>query len=474
MPGAGPWFSCTPHVSSCSSNGGEGSGGGGGGGGCPAITTAVAAAAAADVHAVVAEAAGRPAEECCVLQPRCASVAAIAGSVLAGQTPQSVALPGQSRRVYHDLPQQQHQQPRRRQQDEILVRADVFLYHLLLTHKYGMNGDRPYARSHGKVRYGTERLRADAVAQSSHPALLYSHHQRYSYHDHHRRDQHHHDLQRLQEEASLSENDSDEHIMAGSPLRDQLHQQELYHDNNPDNSAATKQYPLPPAFQNGCKVGWTWNTADKSHEVRLCGRRHSTALFHPNWSNGTAGVRGTRPLNGGVHYWEVRVSSRVFGTSMMFGVATARARLHVDAFVNLVGEDRESWGMSHKGLLWHGGRSRVYTAPFRENEATTIGVFFDGLQGTLTFYKDGECLGLAFSGLDSVQDDIFPVVCSTAAKTEMTLGVRRRAFLSLQDRCRAVVVGSLCGQKKVSAISKLPLPNPMRQYIREEAAASAL
>ena len=29
------------------------------------------------------------------------------------------------------------------------------------------------------------------------------------------------------------------------------------------------------------------------------------AHFHPNWSNGTAGVRGTRILNGGRFYWEV-------------------------------------------------------------------------------------------------------------------------------------------------------------------------
>ncbi len=34
---------------------------------------------------------------------------------------------------------------------------------------------------------------------------------------------------------------------------------------------------------------------------------------------------------------------------MMFGVATKRARLHVDAFVNILGEDNQSWGLSHKG-----------------------------------------------------------------------------------------------------------------------------
>lgn len=244
--------------------------------------------------------------------------------------------------------------------------------------------------------------------------------------------------------------------------------QQQYFENNPCLPRTTKRYPLPPPFENGCRVQWTWNAADKSHEVRLCGRGQRTTLFHPNWSNGTAGVRGNRCLNGGVYYWEVRVSSRVFGTSMMFGIATSSARLHVDAFVNLLGEDEESWGLSHKGLVWHAGRARVYTTPFKENEATTIGVLFDGLEGTLSFYKDGVCLGPAFTGLENVRRDIYPVVCSTAAKTEMTLGARRRAYLSLQDRCRAAILASLDLHKIEHVVSRLPLPKPLRQYIRDQ------
>ena len=59
------------------------------------------------------------------------------------------------------------------------------------------------------------------------------------------------------------------------------------------------------------------------------------------------------------------MSQRIFGTSMMFGVGTHSARLHVDAFVNMLGEDSRSWGLSHKGFLWHAGKQRQYTKPFR-------------------------------------------------------------------------------------------------------------
>ena len=49
--------------------------------------------------------------------------------------------------------------------------------------------------------------------------------------------------------------------------------------------------------------------------------------------------------------------------------------------------------------------------------ATTIGLYFDGVAGTLTYYKDGTCLGVAFTGLQDVTEPLYPIVCSTAYRT---------------------------------------------------------
>ncbi|PSN35452.1 SPRY domain-containing SOCS box protein 3 [Blattella germanica] len=217
-------------------------------------------------------------------------------------------------------------------------------------------------------------------------------------------------------------------------------------------------------LRHGCEDHWTWNRRDRSHEVRLYGPGFRVAHFHPNWSNGTAGVRGTRILNNGRYYWELRISQRIFGTSMMFGVGTKRARLHVDAFMNLLGEDEHGWGLSHKGSLWHGGRRTHYTKPFRENEATTVGVLFDGIAGTITYYKDGTCLGVAFKGLNEVREPLYPIVCSTAAKTEMTLTLMKRDFVNLQDRCRAVILKRVNSQTE---LDKLALPPRIKDYLSE-------
>ncbi|KAJ8960997.1 hypothetical protein NQ318_020301 [Aromia moschata] len=212
-------------------------------------------------------------------------------------------------------------------------------------------------------------------------------------------------------------------------------------------------------LRNGCDDLWTWDRKERSPEVRLYGSNFRIAHFHPNWSSGTAGVRGTRVLNNGRYFWELHLSRRIFGTSMMFGIVTStqkceyftaletelrlrdgleyvrlqrrctkKARLHADSFTNLLGKDDQGWGLSHKGLLWHGGRWTHYTKPFRENVATKIGILFDGIAGTLTYYKDEKCLGVAFRGLNEIKEPLYPIICSTAAKTEMFLDSMKRGL----------------------------------------------
>ena len=122
----------------------------------------------------------------------------------------------------------------------------------------------------------------------------------------------------------------------------------------------------------GCRDSWEWDEMDKSRQTQLEKPMLQTVLFHPNWSNSTAGVRGTRVLNRQRCYWEITILERVFGTSMMTGIATKQARVHVDTFKDLLGEDKNSWGLNHKGFLWHAGEAKRYTEQFKESETTNI------------------------------------------------------------------------------------------------------
>lgn len=221
-----------------------------------------------------------------------------------------------------------------------------------------------------------------------------------------------------------------------------------------------------------CRLGWLWNQEDSSKEVCVTdeGGCKTGVTFHPHWSNGTAGIRASQPLVGDYNYWEIHVGNRVFGTSLMFGVSTQKARLHANEFKNMLGEDTQGWGLSHRGRVYHGGESHYYCKPFQEYTVVVVGILLDRKRGQLSFFKDGQNLGVAFTGLDKVEDELFPTVCSTAAKTAMTVGRRQRSFLDLQDRCSHAVATSIAnnfsskGTEK-EAVDKLPLPSKMKSFI---------
>lgn len=78
-----------------------------------------------------------------------------------------------------------------------------------------------------------------------------------------------------------------------------------------EDNMRSKRDSIP--LRNGCEDTWSWNRRDRSQEAQL-GVGNKTVQFHPNWSKGTAGVRGTRVLNNGRYYWELKLSDRIFGT----------------------------------------------------------------------------------------------------------------------------------------------------------------
>lgn len=89
---------------------------------------------------------------------------------------------------------------------------------------------------------------------------------------------------------------------------------EIKQNDDDTNYDINQEKSLMRPLAYGCEDKWTWNKRDRSQEVRLSGPCSRTVHFHPNWSKGTAGIRGSRVLNNGRYYWEIKVSQRVFGT----------------------------------------------------------------------------------------------------------------------------------------------------------------
>ncbi|MBN3271421.1 SPSB3 protein, partial [Polyodon spathula] len=224
---------------------------------------------------------------------------------------------------------------------------------------------------------------------------------------------------------------------------------------------------LPLSFSSDyMEEFWEWDINAKSPAAVLSPCRQAV-YFHIDpvrESQGTAGVRGTKGFTHGEHYWEVEFLEPPYGTSVMVGLGTKSAQLHVGdyQFINLLGVDGESWGLSYRGLVWHNGRSRKYTEPFYE-KMTVIGVRLDLHAGTLSFYRNRINLGVAFTGLNKVGVPLYPLVSSTAAETELLLGTRSWGFTSLQERCLCTVLQHL---EEGAPIDTLPLPRDIRGQLQ--------
>ncbi|CAI5659149.1 SPRY domain-containing SOCS box protein 3 isoform X2 [Oreochromis niloticus] len=179
---------------------------------------------------------------------------------------------------------------------------------------------------------------------------------------------------------------------------------------------------------------WVWDDHCKSSGAFLsCDNRKVS--FHSDYSCGTAAIRGNKELADGQHYWEIKMTSPVYGTDMMVGVGTSEVNLEKFKynFGSLLGHDEDSWGLSYTGLFQHKGDKIKFSSRF--GQGSIIGVHLDTWHGTLTFYKNRHCIGVAATRLHNKK--LYPMVCSTAAKSSMKVMRACYTPTSLQYLCCA-------------------------------------
>ena len=101
---------------------------------------------------------------------------------------------------------------------------------------------------------------------------------------------------------------------------------------DPDDSQSSRPPAIPESSDS-----WRWSRTDLSTSVELS-EDGDVILFHPTTAMCSAAVRGSRMVNNGRFYWELQLGARVFGTAMMFGVATRDARLEAADYKPLIGK----------------------------------------------------------------------------------------------------------------------------------------
>ena len=94
-------------------------------------------------------------------------------------------------------------------------------------------------------------------------------------------------------------------------------------------------------------------------------------------------------------------------------------------------------------------------------------MLLDNDKKTFTFYEDGTPMeDLSLMHLSKVRgsaEGLFPYIVACEF-TEITLGIRLVDILTLQDRCREIIVNAI---SKKSDIDQLPIPAKIKEYLKD-------
>jgi SPRY domain-containing SOCS box protein 3 len=124
-------------------------------------------------------------------------------------------------------------------------------------------------------------------------------------------------------------------------------------------------------------------------------------------------------------------------------------KLISENFTDLIGTDQHGWGLSHHGLLWHNGQSRVYLKKsFELFESVLVGIQFDGDARTLSYTINNQPMGIAFHSIPR-NLPIYPAVSSTSAQSTMILKHACQICSSLREFCLKTI-------KSAGFINKIP------------------
>ena len=210
--------------------------------------------------------------------------------------------------------------------------------------------------------------------------------------------------------------------------------------------------------------GWQWSDRGQARGV-LLHQDKITVTFHPNRSWGCAAIRGVKPLLPNMeHYFEIVMDGPFYGQARMVGIGTKHVVLesHNYDFYPLLGKDDNSWGLNYNGEKFHAGRVEKY-APVQLEKLNSlqIGVYYNGLYGTLSFEINGEQFGVAYSNIYT-DLELYPMLCASSAGTKMTLTQSHSSVVSLKAICRGVIRMAL---KDENDVHFLPLPSHLKSYL---------
>ena len=217
-------------------------------------------------------------------------------------------------------------------------------------------------------------------------------------------------------------------------------------------------------YDEASRCDWVFGdtTGERRNIVLADGGRR--IRFHPYGSHGTECARGNVPMTVGIHRWAIQMGPTVYGTDMTVGVCTDKLDLHEHEYRygHVVGSNEHGWGMSYHGVCRH---NECKTPGDVFGRHSIIELTLDMKARTLTASVDNRSPVFISSDLwhgARCPEPLYPVVASTAARSEMTLLWSRCELPTLQICCIRCILAAIYSK---SDISDLPLPGKLKKEI---------
>lgn len=206
-----------------------------------------------------------------------------------------------------------------------------------------------------------------------------------------------------------------------------------------------------------------WNWFKSESDKQMYSDDLKSVCLHPFCAGcfKTDGVRIEQALKRNAFtYWQIEINKEALsGTSTMIGVGRVQKNLSSIGYLNLIGSDDISWGLSTRGYLWHNNSYIKYCDEIKDTDSVRIGCLFDGFSGRLSFFINDKYIGPAFENI-SMEEPIYPMITSTVSKSLFKLTKVYESFPSLQEICRSTI------NKNSEFFHLAELPVHLAQFLR--------
>ena len=223
---------------------------------------------------------------------------------------------------------------------------------------------------------------------------------------------------------------------------------------------------------------WKWSGKMSGGDILIGTPAKRRIIFNPIYANGTTAIRGDKNLGGSKHYFELYFRNGSFGTSTMIGMSDEVAEMTNDSFVQLLGQDKHSWGIDIRTgeAISNGERYKSTALRTPEKEPILIQIYFDAHKGavttiaSLTLEKNNKIEKwkqlFAITAINELNKK--PFVYPTISCTACGISVIAFKMKSKSNTLKEIIEEKVRATLSKHEITQLEIPNTIKKSIIKE------